>query len=86
MAASLAVSERTLTRKLQLRGMTYQQLAQAVRKHHALEQICLAHVTQASLADYLGYSDEHAFAKAFRRWTGMGFREYRQTHCTVNGH
>ena len=86
MAASLAVSERTLTRKLQLHGMTYQQLAQAVRKHHALEQICLAHVTQASLADYLGYSDEHAFAKAFRRWTGMGFREYRQTHCTVNGH
>ncbi|MEW9797081.1 AraC family transcriptional regulator [Alteromonas sp. CYL-A6] len=78
-AASLAVSERTLQRRLRASDTHYQALAQHIRKQHALAQIHKPHVTQASLADYLGYSDESAFAKAFKRWTGMGFRDYRRT-------
>lgn len=82
MAASLAVSERTLTRKLNRFGVSYQGLSQDVKKAYALQHICEAHITQAGLAEYLGYSDESAFAKAFLRWTGMGFRAYQQKHCT----
>ncbi len=81
LAASLAVSERTLTRKLAKAGTSYQQLRDTVRQAHALSQVCSSHVTQASLASYFGYCDESAFAKAFRRWTGMGFRAYQQQHC-----
>lgn len=81
LAASLAVSERTLTRKLDKAGISYQSLSQDIRKQHALDQICVPKVTQASLAEYLGYSDENAFAKAFKRWTGLGFRAYRKKYC-----
>ena len=81
-ATSLAVSERTLSRKLSLEGLSYQSIAHKVRKKHALEQVVKPGTTQAALADYLGYHDESAFAKAFKRWTGMGFRQYRQHHCS----
>jgi len=80
LAASLAVSERTLSRKLSHGGACYKTLAQNIRKQYALTQVNNHEVTQASLADYLGYSDESAFAKAFKRWTGLGFRAYRQKH------
>jgi AraC-like DNA-binding protein len=53
-------------------------MAQTIRKQHALNQIQKPEVTQASLAQYLGYNDESAFAKAFKRWTGIGFRAYRE--------
>lgn len=80
MATSLAVSERTLTRKLNKYGISYQLLSQEIKKDYALKRVGDAHVTQAELAESLGYSDENAFAKAFRRWTGVGFRAYRQKH------
>lgn len=81
LAKSLAVSERTLTRRLEKAGISYHSLSQNIRKQYALTQICIPQVTQASLAEYLGYSDESAFAKAFKRWTGTGVRQYRQKYC-----
>ena len=84
MAKNLAVSERTLSRKLNSEGTTYQKIVEHIRKKYVLSQIGKHKVTQASLADYLGYCDEHAFAKAFKRWTGMGFREYRRKYLNEN--
>ncbi len=77
-AASLAVSERTLLRRLQEADTNYLTMAQNIRKQHALNQIQKPEVTQASLAQYLGYNDESALAKAFKRWTGVGFRAYKE--------
>ena len=82
LATSLAMSERTLSRKLLAEGLSYKSIASDIRKQHALEQVTKPGTTQAGLADYLGYHDESAFAKAFKRWTGMGFRQYRQHHCS----
>lgn len=76
-AASFAVSERTLLRRLKETDTNYHTMAQTIRKQHALNQIHKPEVTQASLAQYLGYNDESAFAKAFKRWTGIGFRAYK---------
>lgn len=78
LAASLAVSERTLARHLAANNTSYSALSQQVKKRLALQQMEQPHVTQASLADFLGYSDEQAFAKAFRRWTGATFSDYRR--------
>ena len=77
-AASFAVSERTLLRRLQETETNYLTMAQDIRKQHALSQIQRPEVTQESLAQYLGYNDASAFAKAFKRWTGLGFRAYRE--------
>lgn len=76
------MSERTLSRKLLAEGLSYKSIASDIRKQHALEQVTKPGTTQAGLADYLGYHDESAFAKAFKRWTGMGFRQYRQHLCS----
>lgn len=81
-ASILAISERTLSRKLLAENLSFQSIVHDIRKQHALEQVVKPGTTQASLADYLGYHDESAFAKAFKRWTGMGFRQYRQYYCS----
>lgn len=78
LAASLAVSERTLARHLTAANTSYNKLSQQVKLELALQQLQRPGVTQASLADFLGYSDEQAFAKAFRRWTGKNFSDFRK--------
>ncbi|RUO55539.1 AraC family transcriptional regulator [Pseudidiomarina homiensis] len=84
LATSLAVSERTLARHLAAAHTSYNALSQQVKKQLALQQVCQPQTTQSSLADFLGYSDEQAFAKAFRRWTGMSFSEFRLQHNKGN--
>ncbi|WP_462157454.1 AraC family transcriptional regulator [Pseudoalteromonas sp. GB56] len=77
-AGSLAMSERHLSRKLADADSTFKALSEQVKKRRALELISAQNISQSSIADMLGYADENAFAKAFKRWTGMGFREYKQ--------
>ncbi len=36
------------------------------------------HLTVAEMAEHLGYSQASSFTQAFRRWKGIGPREYRQ--------
>ncbi len=77
-AASLAMSERHLTRKLSEVGSGFKTLSDEIKKRRALELIREGGSSQGNLADYFGYADESAFAKAFKRWTGLGFREYKE--------
>ncbi|GAC18487.1 AraC family transcriptional regulator [Paraglaciecola arctica] len=81
-ASTLAISERTLSRKLLAENLNFQSIVHDIKKQYALEQVVKASTTQAGLAEYLGYHDESAFAKAFKRWTGMGFRQYRLHYCS----
>ncbi|WP_404340964.1 AraC family transcriptional regulator ligand-binding domain-containing protein [Pseudoalteromonas mariniglutinosa] len=74
----LAISERHLNRKLADQGYSYKTLSDEIRKNLAEKLIKQGSANQAHLALYFGYADESAFAKAFRRWTGLGFKEYKQ--------
>ncbi|AXQ29848.1 AraC family transcriptional regulator [Solimonas sp. K1W22B-7] len=69
-AQSLHMATRTLQRKLTERGMTYSALIEGVR--HELAQRYLAdpliHITE--IAFLLGYSEQSAFQRAFKRWSG----------------
>jgi AraC-like DNA-binding protein len=49
-----------------------------VKKHCAIELVEQDQLTQTELTEHLGYADESAFSKLFRRWTGMGIREFRR--------
>lgn len=77
-AAKLSISARHLNRKLADEGLSFKDLSEQVKKHCAIELVQQGKLTQAGLAEHLGYADESAFAKAFRRWTGMGIREFRR--------
>ncbi|MBX2885027.1 MAG: AraC family transcriptional regulator [Granulosicoccus sp.] len=69
-AAKLAVSKRTLQRKLSAEGETYQRLLHKTRQQLAHYYLSLADVPVNEIAGLLGYRDPHSFLRAYRGWTG----------------
>jgi AraC-like DNA-binding protein len=69
-ARRLALSKRTLIRRLREAGTTYRDLRDARRREIALEYLSESSLTAAEIADRLGYEDASNFGKACRRWFG----------------
>ena len=69
-AANLNLSERSLQRKLQEEGVTYQQLADSTRKSLAIHYLNTGQYPVKEISYILGYNELSAFNRAFRRWTG----------------
>lgn len=72
------VGERTLRRRLAEAGTSYRALVDDVRKERALEWLD-GPGSVTSVAQRLGFSDATAFARAFRRWTGVPPHEHART-------
>lgn len=77
-AANLNVSPRSLQRKLQEEGVTYQQLADSIRKSLAIQYLDTKKYPIKEIAYLLGYNELSAFTRAFKRWTGTPPIHYRQ--------
>ncbi|SFD10405.1 AraC family transcriptional regulator [Spirosoma endophyticum] len=69
-AANLNTSSRSLQRKLQEEGITYQQLSDSTRKSLALHYLGSGQYPVKEVSYILGYNELSAFNRAFRRWTG----------------
>ncbi|CAN5675323.1 ornithine utilization transcriptional regulator OruR [soil metagenome] len=69
-AANLNTSSRSLQRKLQEEGVTYQQLSDSTRKSLALNYLGSGQYPVKEVSYILGYNELSAFNRAFRRWTG----------------
>jgi AraC-like DNA-binding protein len=69
-ARRLAVSRRTLQRRLLEEGTTFRDLIDAARRDVALAELARGTSTVTDLAFLLGFSEHTAFSRAFRRWTG----------------
>lgn len=70
-AAALAMTERTLRRRLAAEGVGYQELLDEVRASLALALLDgRATMPVADVAARLGYAESASFIRAFRRWTG----------------
>ncbi|MFY9976093.1 MAG: AraC family transcriptional regulator [Chromatiaceae bacterium] len=70
-AQLLFMSSRTLSRKLSALGTNYSQLVEAVRRELAEQYIADPALTISEIAFLLGFSEQSAFSRAFRRWTGQ---------------
>jgi len=70
-AAALHVSVRTLQRRLDARGLTWQQLLDRTREQLARQYLADRGLTLGDIALLLGFSEQSAFNRAFRRWTGQ---------------
>lgn len=70
-AASFAISSSTLKRQLSQHQYNFQQLSDEVKNARALYLLQQDKLSNAQLAEQLGYSDEHNFRRAFKRWTGL---------------
>lgn len=76
-AAALAVSTRTLQRRLLADALTYSRLLEQVRFERARELLADRHLRTVDVAFELGYTDQSNFSRAFRRWVGMSPGAYR---------
>ena len=75
-AEQMAMSGRHLIRKLSEEGTSFKLLRDSLLQGMA-EQSLKEGLKLFDIADKLGFSDESAFAKAFKRWTGMTPAQFR---------
>jgi AraC-like DNA-binding protein len=69
-AARFSMSTRTLRRRLQDEGTSYQEILDDVRAERARQYLTRDGLGIEETSFLLGFSDPSAFGKAFRRWTG----------------
>jgi|TARA_B100001059_G_scaffold236673_1_gene288940 AraC-like DNA-binding protein len=77
-AKNMAMSGRSLQRKLQQEGSSFQQLLDELRHQRSLLLLQDKHLSLADVAQQLGFSESSTFYRAFKRWQGVTPGEYRQ--------
>lgn len=69
-AKALAMSARTLQRRLKDDGLTHRELVEEIRQSLAMKFVDDDSLSIGEIAFLLGFSEPSAFLRAFRRWTG----------------
>jgi AraC-like DNA-binding protein len=77
-ASQLAMSGRTLQRRLEALNVSYRDLLEEARKEAAGRYISSSVLSIAEVAFMVGYSEPAAFHRAFKRWYGMTPQQYRE--------
>ena len=77
-AEKLFMSTRTLKRRLQQHGTTFQALLDESRRRDAMRLLANSGLSVEQVATRLGYSDPANFTRAFRKWSGVTPRQYRE--------
>ncbi|MBK1888247.1 MULTISPECIES: AraC family transcriptional regulator [Marinobacter] len=79
-ASALAMSSRSLRRKLEQEGTSFRALVDEERRQTATQILSGSDMKLDELAIHLGYTDTASFTRAFRRWMGVSPGEYRKTN------
>jgi len=79
-ASNLAMSPRTLRRKLGAEGVRFQDLLDDERRRIAEDYLANSTLSIQHIAEQCDFSDAQNFSQAFKRWSGMSPTEYRNTH------
>lgn len=77
-ARAIGVGARTLRRRLAAEGTSLREVLDAVRFDLAAARLARSEVSLAQIAFELGFSDQTALSRAFRRWTGQSPAEFRR--------
>ena len=81
-ASALAVSPRTLQRRLSEEGTSFSQVLEDFRQEMATVLLEDDKLAVYEIAFLLGYSEPSTFHRAFRRWTNSSPREFRAAGST----
>ncbi len=77
-ARRLAVSSRTLQRRLRSEGTSFKSIVDATRESLARQYLGRTHLTATEIAYLLGFDEATSFFRAFHRWTGTTPETLRQ--------
>ena len=80
-AADLHLSVRSLQRRLQQRGLSWRLLLERTRQHLAQAYLADSALQLGEIALLLGYSEQSAFNRAWRQWTGTTPLQWRRRHA-----
>ena len=78
-AKALAMSRRTLTRRLSEEGTSFRGILDEVRAELARALLQDRSLSVGDVAFFLQYSEPAAFHRSFRRWTSQTPQRYRTT-------
>ncbi len=76
-AEALGMSSTTLRRRLRADHTCYQFLLDRARQYRCEQKLREVWLPGKCLADELGYLEVNSFYRAFRRWTGLSYSEYK---------
>ncbi|MBD1588849.1 AraC family transcriptional regulator [Pseudomonas typographi] len=79
-ARLLNLSSRTLRRRLESENSSYNQVVEEVRTQLAVRFLLESSLSTEAISERLSYSDAANFRHAFRRWTGITPRAFRDEH------
>lgn len=79
-AAELRLSPRVFYRRLAERGQQFRQLRDQALRELAELHLADARLTLADVSELLGYTEQSAFSRAFKRWSGHSPMSWRQGH------
>jgi AraC-like DNA-binding protein len=77
-ANALHLSPRTLHRRLEEEGSSFQAIKDALRRDLAINRLAKTQQPLSRIASDLGFADPSAFYRAFVSWTGMAPTHYRR--------
>jgi len=73
----LNMSARTLRRRLEREGTSYQRIKDNARRDAAISMLSQDGLTVSEVAEQVGFSDPSAFHRSFKKWTGQSPGSYR---------
>ncbi len=76
-ADRLSLTPRTLQRKLQELGTSHNELLDQMRRQLAMRYLREREMAICEVAYLLGFSEPSSFHRAFKRWTGLTPKEFR---------
>ena len=79
LAKTMAMSRRTLQRRLSDLGLTYRSLLEKTRYDLAMRYLDDPKKSVTDITFLLGFSEQSAFTHAFKRWSGKAPTEYRES-------
>jgi len=82
LARSLQISPRSLQRRLADQGHSFQGLLSQTRQQLAEGYLADPDLELAEIALLLGYSEQSAFTRAFRHWTGLAPLQWRKQQAS----
>ncbi len=74
----IGMSSRTLTRRLSENGITFRELVQQTQEKSAKNLLKNSTSSVGEIAFQTGFSEQSAFNRAFKRWTGQSPTSFRQ--------